>query len=66
MPYFILPVITDKYLPEDINLTSNIVDSVKKSMPSEYILSTEIYTVHESKIKNLIEFVNNKSQDRFY
>lgn len=66
MPYFILPVITDNYLPEDINLTSNMVDSVKKSIPSEYILSTEIYTVHESKIKNLIEFVNNKSQDRFY
>lgn len=66
MPYFILPVITDNYLPEDINLTSNIVDSVNKSIPSEYMLATEIYTLHESKIKNLIEFANNKSQDRFY
>ena len=66
IPYFILPVITDNYLSEDINLMSNMVDSVKKSIPSEYMLATEIYTLHESKIKNLIEFANNKSQDRFY
>jgi hypothetical protein len=66
IPYFILPVITDNYTPNQIDLISNMMYSFNNLMSDEYILNTELYTKQDSKIKNLIELINNKLQDKFY
>ena len=66
IPYFILPVITDNYNSDQIDLISKMIYSFNNVMSDEYILNIELYTGQNSKIKNLIELINNKSENRFY